>query len=108
MINVENTDIRRFVHHVVLHPFENILEASKMYFDDTTPRIMPKAIVIPELLSLPLTKRSLVVNIIREKTNFDASPIDERTVHIIRAEGEKLEAVLKKEISVVEAIEESE
>jgi hypothetical protein len=105
MKEVSIMDIERFVHHVVMHPFNNIDEVSKMYFDEVAPSFAIKNAVIPELLSLPFTKRALVTNIVRDKVNYEISPIDESDVSIIRMSGESLQPIYKKQIAVVEATE---
>lgn len=105
MIEVSSSDIKRYVHHVVMHPFEDISEISNMYLDGTSPSAVSKKLTIPELINLSLTKRALIANIIREKTNYDISVMPEEKINIIREKGESLQSLYHPEISVVKEID---
>jgi hypothetical protein len=105
MREVEVSDIERYVHRVSTHPFENIDELANIYFEDCSSSLVDKEAIMPELLNIPLTKRSLVVNIVRDRMNYDISPIDEQKINILRDKGEKLEPVFRPEISTVKEID---
>lgn len=84
-----------------IHPFQDVDEVANIYFDDKAPLLVPKEAVIHDLLNIPKTKRAIIANIVREKTNFDITVMSEEDAKIIIRQGETLEPVMKKEISII-------
>jgi hypothetical protein len=101
MTQIQLDDVLRYVHHVALHPFQDVDEVANIYFDDKAPLLVPKEAVIHDLLNIPKTKRAIIANIVREKTNFDITVMSEEDAKIIIRQGETLEPVMKKEISII-------
>lgn len=108
MTQVELDDVLRYVHHVALHPFEDVTEIAKMYFDDKAPLLVSKEVVVQDLMNISRTKRALIVNILRDKTNFDINIMSENDAKQIKKAGETFDTIMKKEISVIKPTENDE
>ena len=105
MRQIEYEDILRYVHHIAMHPFEDVDELSKQYLNDKAPSLIPKQMIVSDLVDIPSSKRALVINIVRKKTNIDIGIMFEGEARLIKKQGEILEPVMKKDISVIEPIE---
>jgi len=70
---VEEEKIVNYVKYVIKHPMEDLYMASVRFFTPAMLSHEEKDLVIPELLQLTPAKRTLVIDIVKSKTNYDIS-----------------------------------
>lgn len=84
MDSLIESKIKKIISYIARHPGEDVSHVVDNQLTGNTEVSMPKDIIVPELLKLPPSKRTLLINIIRKKTNYNLCSSDDYNKNYVR------------------------